>query len=159
MRRPAHTPAGRLSVGLQRWPPLPGVPSGRGAGPQRSAASLQTPPLHGSPAALQSRGVPPHTPAVQASLTVQKAPSSQAVPSAFAGLVHVPVRALHVPAAWHWSEGAQTTGSVPRQTPASHTSLRVQALASLHGLPSSLGGFVQVPVAGSQAPATCHSSA
>ena len=46
----------------------------------------------------------------------------------------------------------QTTGLVPVQTPAMHTSVCVQRLPSLHMVPSGRAGFEQ-PVAGLQTPA------
>ena len=45
--------------------------------------------------------VPWHTPAVHASPWVSALPSSQAVPSGFAGLLHAPVPGAHVPMSWH----------------------------------------------------------
>jgi hypothetical protein len=42
------------------------------------------------------------------------------------------------------------------QTPASHASVCVQRLPSLHDVPSDLAGFEQMPVAGSQVPAVWH---
>ena len=71
----------------------------------------------------------------QVSLWVQAFPSLQAVPFAFEGFEQTPVAGLHVPASWHWSSGVHTTGSVPVQTPATHTSLRVQPLPSLQVVP------------------------
>src|SRR2546427_354643 len=48
------------------------------------------------------------------------------------------------------------TGFVPTQAPASQVSLCVQALPSEQALPSALFGFEQVPLAGSQTPASWH---
>ena len=50
----------------------------------------------------------------------------------------------------------QVTGFVPLQTPASQRSVCVQALPSLHVVPSVAIGFEQTPVVGSQTPATWH---
>ena len=44
------------------------------------------------------------------------------------------------------------------QTPVWHVSVCVQALPSLHEVPSGALGFVQVPVAGLHVPATWHCS-
>lgn len=41
----------------------------------------------------------------------------QAVPLGAFGLEHRPVVGSHVPAWWHWSMAAQTTGLLPVQTP------------------------------------------
>src|SRR5438093_472252 len=97
--------------------------------------------------------MPVHTPAWQVSVRVQALPSSQAAPSGFAGLEHVPVAGSHEPAAWHWSAAAQTTGFVPVHVPAWQVSVRVQALPSSHVAPSGLAGLEQVPVAGARVPA------
>jgi len=45
--------------------------------------------------------VPAQTPFVQTSFVVQALLSSQVVPFGFAGLLHCPVEASQVPAAWH----------------------------------------------------------
>src|SRR5437763_287673 len=45
---------------------------------------------------------------------------------------------------------------VPAQTPALQTSPSVLASPSLHGVPSGVTGFEQVPVSGSQVPASWH---
>jgi hypothetical protein len=60
---------------------------------------------------LQFGGDPPtHAPPAQASLVVQRLPSSQVLPFAFAGFEHIPVPGLQTPASWHWSCAVQTTG-------------------------------------------------
>jgi len=48
---------------------------------------------------------------------VQALPSLQVVPFGAAGLEHWPVLELQVPATWHWSDAAQTTGLLPVQVP------------------------------------------
>jgi hypothetical protein len=50
----------------------------------------------------------------------------------------------------------QTTGLWPVQTPATHASLWVQTLPSLHTVPSGFAGSEHVPVAGLQVPAVWH---
>jgi hypothetical protein len=95
------------------------------------------------------RSTPPQTPAVHRSLTVLALPSLQLVPSLAAGLLHVPVEWLQVPATWHWSEAVQVTcaqRSTPAQTPAVHLSLTVLALPSLQAVPSLAAGLLHVPV-------------
>src|SRR5439155_513788 len=68
--------------------------------------------------AEQTTGLAPtQAPPWQVSVRVQTVPSLQAVPLALAGLEQVPVMGLQLPAAWHWSEAAQTTGSEPTQAP------------------------------------------
>ena len=97
-----------------------------------------------------------HAPDWQASVCVQKLPSSHGLPSVFEGLLQTPVDALHVPAVWHWSCAVQTTGFEPVHASAMHWSVCVQRLPSLHGAPSGLLGFEQVPVAALQVPAVWH---
>jgi hypothetical protein len=68
---------------------------------------------------VQVTGTPPvHTPATQVSVWVQALPSLQAVPSAAAGFVQVPLVGSQVPATWHWSSAPHTTGVPLVQTPA-----------------------------------------
>src|SRR5437867_1040292 len=80
----------------------------------------------------------------------------QAEPLALSGLEQVPLAGSQVPASWHWSRAEQVTGFAPVQTPAWQVSVWVQALPSMHDTPSALFGFEQVPVAGSQVPASWH---
>src|SRR3989442_93373 len=96
------------------------------------------------------------TPLSQVSVCVQALASLQAVPLVLAGFEHMPVAGLQVPAAWHWSEAVQTIGLEPMQVPLWQVSVWVQGLASLHGTPSSFAGSEQLPVAGSQVPASWH---
>src|SRR2546429_441720 len=77
------------------------------------------------------------------SVPVQALPSSQVAPLGFAGLEHVPVAGSQLPAAWHWSAAAQTTGFVPVHVPAWQVSVRVQALPSLQAAPSGFAGLVR----------------
>src|SRR5947207_1635284 len=95
-------------------------------------------------------------PAWQESLWVQASPSLQALPLGLVGLEQVPLAGSHVPATWHWSRAAQTTGFVPTQAPAWQVSVCVQPLPSLQVAPSALLGLEQVPLAGSQVPASWH---
>src|SRR5687768_10189494 len=95
-------------------------------------------------------------PALHASPAVAGSPSSHAVPSGADGFEQAPVDGSHAPAVWHWSDAAQTTGSRPMHEPASHASLRVQVLPSLHALPSAFAGFEHAPVVGSHVPASWH---
>jgi hypothetical protein len=44
---------------------------------------------------------------------VQLLPSSHAVLFGLLGFEHCPSLVLHVPAEWHWSSAAQTTGLAP----------------------------------------------
>src|SRR5439155_680281 len=93
------------------------------------------------------------------SVRVQALPSLQAVPSGFAGFEHAPVAGSQAPASWHWSAGAQVTGSVAPRSAAGQVSVRVEALPSLQAVASGFAGFEHAPVAGSQVPASWHWSA
>ena len=77
-------------------------------------------------------------------------------PSGLAGFEHVPVVGLQMPASWHWFSAVQVTGFAPTQSPFRQESERVQASSSVHAAPSGLAGVEQVPVLGSQVPATWH---
>src|SRR5439155_1720795 len=54
------------------------------------------------------------------------------------------------------SSAAQTTGFDPEHAPVWHVSVRVQALPSLHAVPSAATGLVHAAVLGLQTPATWH---
>jgi hypothetical protein len=90
---------------------------------------------------------------------VQKLPSVQLLPFAFVGFEHAPLTGSQVPARWHWSEAAQTTGFFPLQAPATQVSVCVHRLPSLHDAPSALAGLEHSPVAALQMPASWHWSA
>jgi hypothetical protein len=96
-----------------------------------------------------------HTPAWQVPLP-QTLGEVQVVPFGAVGFEQVPLVGSQVPATWHESEAVHTTGFAPVQMPAWQVSVRVQALPSLHVLPLAAAGFEQVPLAGSQVPATWH---
>ena len=89
------------------------------------------------------------------SVRVQGLPSLHAVPFALTGFVHAPDVGSQTPVSWHWSP-AHTTGLVPMQAPPMQTSARVQALPSLHAVPSAFGEITQVPEVGSHVPALLH---
>jgi len=103
--------------------------------------------------------IPVQVPFSHVSVWVHALPSLHAVPSGFAGFEHIPVAGSHVPAAWHWSWAVHVTGLLPVQLPFSHVSVCVQALPSLHAVPSGFVGFEHVPLAGSHVPASWHWSA
>src|SRR2546425_981769 len=86
------------------------------------------------------------------SVCVQALPSLHDVPSTAFGFEQAPLAGLQVPATWHWSLAAQVTGFAPVQTPAWPVSGCVQALPSLHDVPSTAFGFEQAPLAGLQVP-------
>src|SRR5438093_1071062 len=113
---PAQMPASQASVCVQALPSSHGAPSSLAGWLQTPVAGLQVPAvLHWSAAVHTTGFAPTQAPAAQVSVCVQASPSSQGVPSSCAGSEQVPVAGLHVPAAWHWSEGVHTT-AVPTQT-------------------------------------------
>src|SRR5437879_6168060 len=123
-------------------------------------AGLQTPAVWHWSAAAQATGLAPtQAPASQVSVCVQALPSLHGAPLSLGGLLQTPVAGSQVPAVWHWSAAAQTTGFAPTQAPAWQVSVCVHALASLQVVPLGLAGLLQAPVAGSQVPAAWHWSA
>src|SRR5438874_1528747 len=114
---PTQVPAWPASVRVQALPSSQLVPSGLAGLLQAPDAGLQVPAVWHWSAAVHTTGfAPTQAPAWQVSVCVPASPSSQAVPSSCAGSEQVPVAGLHVPAAWHWSEGVHTT-AVPIQAP------------------------------------------
>ena len=75
---------------------------------------------------------------------------------ALLGLEHIPVTVLQIPASWHWSSTAHTTGLAPVHAPVWQVSVCVQALPSLQDAPSALLGLEHIPVTESQTPASWH---
>jgi hypothetical protein len=140
----------QMSFAVQDLPSLHEVPSTTGGFVQVPLASHDPAVWHWSAGAHAT--APPQTPAVQTSPVVQDLPSLQVEPSAFAGFVQAPF-ASHMPAAWHWSVGAQATE--PAHVPPVQTSPVVQDLPSLQVVPSAFVGLVQAPFA-SHAPAAWH---
>src|SRR5438445_3415424 len=114
---------------------------------------------HWSEAAQTTGWLPVQVPLWQVSVCVQALPSLHAVPSAFAGFEHVPLAGSQVPAMWHWSEAEQTTALLPVHTPLSQVSVWVQALPSLHAVPSGLSGSAEQVVLGSVQPSASQRSA
>jgi hypothetical protein len=154
---PAQLPAWQVSTWVQALPSLHAVPSGLDGLEHAPVEGSHAPAVwHWSLAEQVTGVVPMHVPATQASVCVQALPSLHAVPSAAAGLEHVPVEGLHVPAAWHWSEALHATGFAPAQAPAWHVSVSVQASPSLHDEPSVFAGFEHTPVLGLHVPAEWH---
>src|SRR5207245_3292815 len=92
---------------------------------------------------LTTGSLPTHVPAWQVSVWVQPSPSVQALPSGLSGLEQVPLAGSQVPATWHWSRAAQTTGFTPTQAPGWQVSVGVQALPSLQAAPPGWRGWEQ----------------
>ena len=84
---------------------------------------------------------------------MQEFASLQAPPSCATGFEQAPVPVSHVPASWHASLGVHTTGLPAEHVPDTHVSAWVQALKSVHELPSGFTGFEQTPFDGLHVPA------
>src|SRR5438552_3130379 len=154
---PTQAAAPQVSVRVQALPSSHGAPSSLAGLLQTPEAGLQTPAVWHWSAAVHTTGSSTTlVRAWQVSVCVQALASSQGAPLSLAGLVQAPVAGLQAPAVWHWSAAVHTTGFSPTQAPAAQVSVRVQALPSSHGAPSSLAGLVQTPVAGLQAAAVGH---
>src|SRR5438034_1351765 len=99
---PVHVPSLHASVRVQAFPSSQVVPSALSGLEQRPIAGSQTPASwHWSLGGHSTGLVPVHTPARQASASVQALPSSHAVPSGFAGFERLeqrPVSGSHTPA-------------------------------------------------------------
>src|SRR5207249_4057556 len=154
---PPHAPLEHASGLVQASPSSQGVSLALAGLEQVPVAGSQVPAVWHWSEAVQTTGlVPVHTPLSQVSVWVQASPSLQAVPLVFGGVEHTPVLVSQVPASWHWSSAVQTIGLAPVQVPFWQVSVCVQGLASLQAAPSAFAGSEQVPVAGSQVPASWH---
>jgi hypothetical protein len=154
---PAQTPAMHLSLLVHALPSLQARPSGLTGFEHCPVLESQVPgSWHVSIAVHVTGGPATQVPLEQVSFCVQPLPSLHGEPLAFVGLVQVPVTGLHWPTSKHCPSAVQTTGCVPVHTPPMHTSTLVQALPSVHGVPSALVGVEQVPFAGLQVPAVWH---
>jgi hypothetical protein len=106
-------------------------------------------------------GVPVQPPLTQLSepVNTQRFPSEHDVPSVAGGFEHWPVVGLQAPATWHWSDALHVTALAAAHTPAWHVVSVLQALPSLHGVPSVAAGLEHWPLLGSHVPARWHWSA
>jgi len=111
---------------------------------------------HWSSAVHTTGLLPLQTPVWHVSVCVHLSPSLQPLPSTLAGFEQTPFTVSQVPTLWHWSSAVHSTGLLPVHTPLWQVSVLVQALLSLQALPSTLDGFEQTPVFGSQLPALWH---
>jgi hypothetical protein len=120
-----------------------------------SSCERRTPPSTSAGTAGPS---PTQAPLWHASFAVQEFASLQPVPSGAAGFEQTPVPESQVPAAWHTSLAAHTTGLPPEHAPDAHVSVRVQALPSLQPVPSGASGFEQTPDGAEHVPAVWQAS-
>src|SRR5437016_3414086 len=154
---PTQAPASQVSVCVQALPSLHGAPLGLAGLLQMPVAGSQAPAVWHWSVGMPARGVAPtQAPASEVSVGVQALPSLHGAPLGLAGLLQTPDAGSQVPAVWHWSAAVHTTGLAPTQAPASQVSVSVQALPSSQATPLGLAGLLQMPDAGSQAPAVWH---
>jgi hypothetical protein len=154
---PWHAPAWQVSACVHALPSLQAVPLALAGFEQTPVATSQVPAVWHWSWAVHTTGFDPvHAPAWHESARVHALPSLHASPFGLLGFEQDPVLGLQVPAVWHWSSAAHTTGLSPTHPPLRHTSLVVQALPSLHAAPSLLAGFVHWPVWGLHEPASWH---
>jgi len=85
-------------------------------------------------------------------------PPVHGVPSGFGVTLPQPVAGVQVAAVLHSSPAAQVTALPAVHAPDWHVSPLVQALPSLHVVPSLAAGFEHMPSAGLHVPATWHES-
>ena len=116
------------------WPQLHSVPSGLSARLRKPGATIQV---------LQLPDM-------------QTASPPQLAPSALAGFPHTPLVLSQVPALWHESLAAHTTGLAPLHTPAWQLSVFVHASPSEHVAPSVFAGLLHTPLVLSQIPVVWH---
>src|SRR5204863_218227 len=129
---PTQAPAWQVSLCVHALASLQLVPLGLAGLLQAPDAGSQVPAVWHWLAAVHTTGfAPTQAPAWQVSLCVHALASLQLVPLGLAGLLQAPVAGSQVPAVWHWSAAAHTTGFAPTQAPAWQVSLCVHALASL----------------------------
>src|SRR5437870_13530639 len=92
---------------------------------QVPVAGSQVPAVwHWSEAVHTTGFVPTQAPAWQVSVCVHALPSLQGAPSAFTGVLQVPVAGLQVPAAWHGSPAVHASASGPTHAPPAPESAR-----------------------------------
>src|SRR5262249_20315210 len=156
---PTQPPAWHVSLCVQALPSLHTAPFSLATATHRPVCGSHVFETWHVSGGGQTTGRPPlHTPALQVSPCVQALPSLHAVPSGLAGAAHRPVCGSHVFETWHASGGGHTTGGPPPHTPALHVSPCVQALSSLHAVPSGLGTPKHRPVCWSHMFAEWHLS-
>src|SRR5438093_456925 len=97
---------------------------------------------------------PTQAPAWQVWLWVQASPPLPVVPFGFRGLEQVQIAGSRTPASWHCSRAAQTTGFDPSPASLRDALPILQASPSVQAVPFALAGLEQVPLAGSQVPAS-----
>jgi hypothetical protein len=167
----APPPSGRppslsgVQTPARQVPPVQGLPSSWVGFEQAPIVESHSPTSWHSSSAVQvtvDTGSP-QAPLWHVSPLVQAFASSHAAPSGLSGLKHVPVPTSQVPGRWHWSSAKQSAFdahghvlAVGVQMPAWQLSPVVQARPSLQVVPSGLAGSEQMPVAGSQVPASWH---
>jgi hypothetical protein len=144
-----HEPPMHASPTVQALLSLQDVPLGSGGFEHSPVSVLHTPtPWHWSLAVHDVITPLWHEPPMHASPVVQAFPSLHGVPSARGLPEHVPVAELQPSWPWQGTAGHET-GLPPLQVPPWQVSVCVQALLSLHGVPSVTGVCMQ-PLAATQ---------
>jgi hypothetical protein len=132
-----QVPFWHVSLRSQALPSLHVVPFAAVGFVHAPVAGLHVPAAwHWSLAVHVTGFEPAQTPDWQASVCVQALPSLQGVPFDAMGFEHVPVEGLHVPAAWHASDGAHVTVAPGVHTPTWHVSFESHLFPSLQLVPS-----------------------
>ncbi len=152
---PAHCPPEHVSFAVHA------LPSSQGAvftAYMQPRAGSHVSSVQGFPS-LQGTGAPGmHTPSAQWSLPaaqpVQRLPSSHG----FVLFTCTQPDAGSQESSVQTFASSQRSGAPPRHWPLAQASLVVQALPSLHAVPSGAAGFEHWPVPASQVPATWHGS-
>ncbi len=122
------------------------------AEPEQFSATSQPPGTaarHSNVAFLKaSAGQPLSEPSQTSAVSHGPEAGRHTVPISLAGLVHVPVAGLHVPASWQSLLAAQVTGLAPTHAPAVHVSTWVHASPSSQTVVSATGVYSHAPEVG-----------
>jgi hypothetical protein len=152
---PVQTPAAQLSPVVQGLLSLQVVPLAASGLLQTPVVGSQVPTTWQASSAVQVTGVP----AVQVPFMHDEPQvPPQGEPLALFTCPQVPLLGVQAPT-WQSSAAAQVTGFAPVQAPAWQVSVCVQALLSLHVVPSASCGMLHEPVLRSHAPAPWQLSA
>ena len=137
--------------------PRHGVPSGAGGLEQEPLLGSHVPARWHESTGGQTTGlVPAHVPLMHANVVSQRLLLAHAVPSGTVGLLHWPLVGSQVPATWHESLGAHTTGLDPEHAPLWQVYVVRQGFVPVHAVPSPAVGFEHCPLEGSHVPAEWH---
>src|SRR5437667_429146 len=149
-------PAWQVSLWVQASPSAQALPYAWFGLEHVPLVGSQTPATWHWSSAVQTTGfLHLQTPARQVSVWVQASPSSQTVPFGRGAGSQRSLASRHTPVL-QASSAAEQSRAAPPQTPAVQVSFTVQKSPSSQATPLAWFGFEQVPLAGSQTPATWH---